>query len=439
MNQNVMSQPQSMKPFLVIWIGNAVSLLGSLLVQFALIWWLTQTTGSATVLAMASLVGLMPQIVLGPFAGVLVDRWNRRLTMLAADGAVAVATIALAYLFWIDAAQVWHVFIILFIRALGGTFHWPAMMASTSLMVPKVHLTRIQGFNQMLNGGLNIVAAPLGALLLSILPLQGILGIDVVTALFAIVPLLFIPIPQPERRPESELAGPVSFRSSFWVDMRQGLRYIRTWPGLLVLTGMAMLIKVLLTPAFALLPLLVTDTFKGGPLQLGILEAAVGVGIVLGGLLLGIWGGFPRRILTILCGLIGMGLGLLLVGLTPASLFALAVGGILWTGITVALIDGPLLAIMQASVAPEMQGRVFMLFGSLISSTGPLGLILAGPLADVVGTQVWFIAAGAVTILMAAAGFFMPALLNIEDHGERAEELDEVDIAGGAAVTGPVG
>jgi len=435
MNQSVTNQ--SIKPFLVIWIGNAVSLLGSQLVQFALIWWLTQTTGSATVLAMASLVGLMPQIVLGPFAGVLVDRWNRRVTMLAADSAVAIATVVLAYLFWIGAAQVWHVFIILFVRALAGTFHWPAMMASTSLMVPKVHLTRLQGLNQMLNGGLNIVAAPLGALLLAVLPLQGILGIDVVTALCAIIPLLLIPIPQPDRRPEGESAVP--FRTAFWTDMRQGLRYMRGWPGLLVLTAMAMLIKVLLTPAFALLPLLVTDYFNGDALQLGILEAAVGIGIVLGGLLLGIWGGFRRRILTTLLGLTGMGLGLLLVGLTPASMFALAVAGVLWVGLTVALIDGPLLAILQASVAPEIQGRVFMLFGSLINSTGPLGLLIAGPLADVMGIQVWFVAAGLVTILMAGAGFFIPALLNIEERGAPARALEEAGISVGTAVTGPVG
>ena len=439
MNQSVTDQSQSMKPFLVIWAGNAVSLLGSLLVQFALIWWLTQTTGSATVLAMASLVGLMPQIVLGPFAGVLVDRWNRRATMLAADSIVAIATVVLAYLFWMGAAEVWHVFIILFVRALAGTFHWPAMMASTSLMVPKVHLTRIQGLNQMLNGGLNIVAAPLGALLLAVLPLQGILAIDVVTALCAIIPLLLIPIPQHERRPEGETAAPASFSTAFWSDMRQGLRYMRGWPGLLVLTAMAMLIKVLLTPAFALLPLLVTNYFNGDALQLGILEAAVGIGIALGGLLLGVWGGFRRRILTTLLGLTGMGLGLLLVGLTPASMFALAVAGVLWVGLTVALIDGPLLAILQASVAPEIQGRVFMLFGSLINSTGPLGLLIAGPLADVMGIQVWFVAAGVVTLLMAGAGFFIPALLNIEERGAPAVAPEEAGVSAGTAVTGPVG
>ena len=194
---------KSLKPFFVLWTGQAVSLLGSQLVQFALIWWLTQTTGSATMLALASLAGMLPNVVLGPFVGVLVDRWNRRLTLMAADAVVALATVVLAYLFWADVVQIWHVFVILFMRALGGSFHRPTMQSSTSLMVPEAQLTRIQGLNQALNGGMNIASAPLGALLLGVLPIQGILAIDVVTALFAIVPLFFIAVPQPKKKPGS--------------------------------------------------------------------------------------------------------------------------------------------------------------------------------------------------------------------------------------------
>ena len=166
MNDTQTSETQSLKPFIILWSGQAASLFGSQLVQFALIWWLTTTTGSATILAFASLMGLLPQVLLGPFVGVLVDRWNRRMTMLLADALVAAATLGLALLFWAGSVQIWHVFVILFIRALGGAFHWPAIQSSTSLMIPKEFLTRVQGFNQMLQGGLNIASAPLGALLL---------------------------------------------------------------------------------------------------------------------------------------------------------------------------------------------------------------------------------------------------------------------------------
>ena len=162
MNQTEAKSTSSMKPFFILWGGQSVSLLGSQLVQFALIWWLTERTGSATVLAMASLVGFLPQVILGPFVGVLVDRWNRRLTMFAADTSVALATVVLAYLFWIEAAQIWHVFAILFVRSLTGSFHWPAMMASTSLMVPKEHLTRIQGLEPGIEWWLEHCFSPVG-------------------------------------------------------------------------------------------------------------------------------------------------------------------------------------------------------------------------------------------------------------------------------------
>jgi len=168
--------------FFKMWGGQALSILGSQLVQFALIWHLTVQTGSATVLATATLVGMLPNVALGPFIGTLVDRWNRRWTMLLADSLEALATIALAVLFALDIVEVWHIFAILFIRSLAGAFHTNAMNASTSLMVPVEHLTRIQGLNQLLEGGLNVVAAPLGALLLGMLPMQGILSIDVITA-----------------------------------------------------------------------------------------------------------------------------------------------------------------------------------------------------------------------------------------------------------------
>ena len=172
--------------FFTIWGGQAISIIGSQLVQFALIWYLTAKTGSATVLATATLAGLLPNVILGPFIGTLVDRWDRRRIMLVSDTVIALATIGLAVLFALDVADIWHIYVLLFARASLGSFHTNAMAASTSLMVPVEHLTRIQGISQMLSGGLNVIAAPLGALLLGVLPMQGILALDVFSALFAI-------------------------------------------------------------------------------------------------------------------------------------------------------------------------------------------------------------------------------------------------------------
>ena len=410
---------ESITPFFVLWTGQAVSLLGSQLVQFALIWWLTQETRSATVLAVASLVGLLPRVVLGPFIGALVDRWNRRRIMLVADSLIALVSLVLAVLFFSGNVRIWHIFMIMFARSVGGGFHGPAMTASTSLMVPKRHLTRIQGINQMLDGGLNIVSAPLGAILLDLMPIEGILGIDVITAMFAIVPLFLISIPQPE--PSHEHVGKVS---TVWHDVRAGFRYILGWPGLMIIAMMAVVINMLFTPAFSLLPLLVTEHFGGEALQLGAMQSALGVGVVLGGLLLGAWGGFRRRILTSIVGLIGAGSGVLLLGLIPSTFFSVAAAAMFIVGMMLPLANGPILAVIQATVQPEMQGRVLTLLSSAASAMSPVGLSIAGPVADAIGVRVWYLAGGIACMLVGAIGFFIPAVLQIEEgrpgtNGER--------------------
>ena len=400
----------SMKSFSLIWSGQAISLFGSAIVQFALIWWLTQKTGSATILAMASLVGLLPPVLLGPFAGVLVDRMSRRLTLILADGLVALATIVLAYLFWLDVIAVWHVFVLLFVRALGGAFHYPAFQASTALMVPEKHLTRIQGMNQILEGSLSVVSAPLGAVLLGVLPMQGVLAIDVITAVFAILPLLFLAIPQPKRQAETS-AETATFRT----DLREGFRYVWAWPGLMIMMLLAMLVNLMLTPSTSLQPLLITEHFGGGALQLSFLEASFGIGIIVGGVGLSVWGGFKRRIVTTIVGLIGLGVSFLFIGLAPANAFWMAVTGAFFAGGMIALTNGPVRAILQSVIAPEMQGRVMSLIISLSSAMSPIGLIIAGPAADLLGIRTWYVFAGVVASVVGIVGFFLPPLMNVEN------------------------
>jgi len=406
-------------PFFTIWTGQQLSLVGSSAAQFALVWWLTITTGSATVLATATTVALIPQILLGPLAGAYVDRWNRRLVMIIADSFIALVSLWLAYLFWSGSMQVWHVYIVMLARSLGGAFHWPAMAASTTLMVPDRHLTRIAGINQTMNGLLTIVGPPLGALLLALIPLHGVMLVDVGTALFAVGPLLFIAIPQPVR---SQANG--SKKASIWVDMREGFRYLWGWSGAMALIGGALIFKVALTPAFSLLPLLVRKHFGGGATQLSLLESVIGVGILLGGLILSTWGGFKRKVYTMLLGLIGVGVGILVLGFTPGNLFFIALGCMFFMGLMIPMTDGPLMAIFQTTVAPEMQGRVFALLGSLISLSSPLGLAIAGPVSDRFGIQVWFVVAGILCIAVGIAAFFIPAILHIEENHTAKEAVE---------------
>ncbi|MDX9865586.1 MAG: MFS transporter [Anaerolineaceae bacterium] len=397
------------KPFFLIWTGQSVSLLGGQLVQFALIWWLTVKTGSATMLAFASFFSYLPEVILAPFAGALVDRWNRRRVMIAADGSIALVTGMVAVLFWLGWVQIWHVFVVLFLRSLGSLFHWTAMKASTSMMVPEEHLARIAGINQAVYGGVNIAGPALGALLLGVMPIFGVLFIDVGTALLAIIPLLFVLIPQPQESKEA-----VTVRSVL-VDVREGLQFVLSWCGLSVLLVMAVMCNFFFTPLFTILPILVTDFFKGGVYQLGWIESAWGVGVVAGGLILGAWGGFKRKITSVLAGLIGMGLGMLLVWLAPADLFVLALVGMAFAGVSHPITNGPFHAIIQSRVAPEMQGRVFTLVASLATAAVPLSMLAAGPAADAFGPRVLYAFGGAGCLLMGVAGFFMPAMQHLED------------------------
>jgi len=406
-------QPPNWKtPFFAIWTGQAFSLLGSQIVQFAIIWYLTEKTGSATVLATTTLIALLPGVFLSPFIGPLVDRWNRRRIMILADSFIALATLVLAALFALGLVDLWHIYAVLFIRSIGENFHRPSMTASTSLMVPKEHLTRIQGVNQTLNGGLNIIAAPLGALLMTLIPMSGIVAIDVITALIAVVPLFFIVIPQPEKNPAE------SGSTTFWQDLRAGFKYVITWPGLLSILIMASMINFFLSPTTSLLPLLVKDHFNGGALQLGWINSLFGVGVIVGGLLLGVWGGFKRRIVTAILGIIGIGLGTSIMGMLPGSAFNLALGAFAFTGMMIPIANGSIGGILQAAVDPKMQGRVFSLTGSVATAMMPIGLAFAGPLSDAFGIQVWFILGGALTVLMGLIGFAIPAVMKIEDRSE---------------------
>jgi DHA3 family macrolide efflux protein-like MFS transporter len=396
-------------PFFTIWTGQAFSLVGSGAAGFALVWWLTKASGSATVLAMATLVAMLPNVFLGPFAGALVDRWNRRRVMIVADTVIALFSAWLAYLFWAGALQIWHVYAIMFVRALGGAFHWPAMQASTSLMVPKEQLSRVAGMNQTLQGVLSIATPPLGAFLMEIMPLHAIMAIDVLTAMFAITPLLWIHVPQPQRREARA-------EFSLFRDVRDGFAYIWNWKGMLLVMVMATLINMTINPGMSLLPILVTKHFGGEALQLGWLNSAWGAGVILGGLTLSVWGGFKSKVVTALLGLIGQGIGFALIGVSPATAFWLSLSGMAFGGFMNPICNGPFFALFQDVVEPEMQGRLFTVIGSMTAAASPLGMAIAGPVADWLGVQVWFVIGGLLCILMGIAMLFVPSVRALEAH-----------------------
>ena len=402
--------------FFTVWGGQAFSLFGSALVQFALVWYLTKQTGSATVLATATLVAMLPQIVLGPFAGALVDRWNRRFIMMIADGGIALATILLAYLFASGQVQIWHIYAILMVRSVGQAFHYPAMQASTSLMVPEKQLNRISGANQTLMGAINIIAPPTGALLLEVLPYaRTSFSSTWQRPCWQSRPCCSSPFRNRMRSAENQEQSDGK-PAGLMQDVREGLRYVASWPGLLAILIMATVINFLLTPTGALMPLLVTKHFGLGALEFGLMDSAWGFGVIIGGLILGTWGGFKRKVATSMMGIIGIGLGVTIVGLSPANMYWLAIAGMAFSGIMNPITNGPLFALVQSTVRPDMQGRVMSLIISAATAMTPLSLMVAGPLSDAIGIRTWFWFGGLICLLMGIGAFFVPAIMNVESN-----------------------
>ncbi|NJN44891.1 MAG: MFS transporter [Anaerolineae bacterium] len=198
--------------------------------------------------------------------------------------------------------------------------------------------------------------------------------------------------------------------------MHAGFRYFLDWPGLMMIMVLSMLINFLLNPAASLLPLLVTDHFGQGVIELGWLESAFGLGILIGGIALSVWGGFKKKIITSMSGLIGLGIAFSMLGFLPPNQFGFAIISAFGAALMLPIVNGPILAILQDAVDPDMQGRVFSLLGSLSGAMAPLGLLIAGPLADATNIQIWFVIAGAACSMAGLAGFFIPAVMQIEEN-----------------------
>ncbi len=418
------------KRFYTIWIGQAFSMVGSALVRFALIWWLTEKTKSPVVLTTATIAATLPMIGLSPFIGPLIDRWNRRWVMVVSDALIAFLTAGLAIMYALGIAEVWHVYVILFLRSFGDTFQSPAMQASTSLMVPKNQLARVGGMNDTLMGVVNIVSPPLGALLVKTISMQGTLVIDLVTAVLAIGPLLFMRIPQPQSNSKTQRS------TSFWAEMGEGLRYVWGWRGLFFMFVVLAVMRFFLAPAFSLLPLMVTEHFGGDALELAWMSSSHGFGFIAGGFMLSLWGGFKRRTYTALAGLIGMGLGSMAFGLIPGNLFGLGLAVMFLRTAMVPLIRGSVMAIFQTYVPPELQGRVFSLLIASISIMAPFGLALGGPIANASGVNTIFILTGIGCLGVAVIWALNPAILNLESEHKAAMIANFVDKAGDRHVTG---
>jgi len=402
------------KKFFVLWSSQAASMFGSSVVGFALAWYLAQKTGSATILSTAMMVNFIPQIVLGSFIGPFIDRWNRKKILIYSDLITALLTLALVVLFYTDTIQVWHIYVIMAARATSGSFQDPALRASIPLIIPEKYLVKTNGLFVTLRGAINIVGPPAGAFLMEALPMQWVLSVDIITAAIAIGCLLPLAIPQPPRTAPQVKTG-------YFSDIKQSFRYLVAWRGLFMLVILAIIINFLVAPLNALLPLFITNYLGGDVIKLGWLGTTFGIGIIVGGLFMGAWGGFKRRIVTILAGIIIWSICIILFGFTTEKLYYPGMAIRFLMGIGSAIMSAPVGAIFQAVVAKDMQGRFFSLYGSLIGAMIPLGLLVAGPVADAIELRIiWYISGGAI-LIVAIAAFFSRDLMNIENR--KPEEI----------------
>jgi DHA3 family macrolide efflux protein-like MFS transporter len=407
-NEYLITDADNWKPrFFSVWGGQALSLFGSALTQFVLLWWITTTTGSASALAIAGIAALLPQALLSPIAGTLADRWSRRLIMIGADTVTALSTLALVVLFATGTIQVWQVYVAMFIRSCMQAFQQPAAGASTPMLVPQNWIPRVTGWNQTVYGLMTIAGAPLGALTLAFLPIQGALLIDTATALIGITPLFFFKIPQiPAPSPET---------SSVLGELEAGVQYVTGNRGMLILFAVMGLVALTVLPTFTMTPLLVTQAFGGGVNDAALMEGLSGAGIIIGGIIISIWTGFHRRVVTAMLFFAIAFITVTLTALMPRDRILLAA---LWWFIgsaTWAMGNAPFTALLLIVVPNQMQGRVLALLNTVVGLAGPVGLAIAGPLGDLIGIRGVFIAGGLLSTIVCAAALFSPALMRLED------------------------
>lgn len=377
MQTSTPAQPRlsGMTGFLLIWIGQFVSILASGMSNFALTIWMYQQTGSATAMGLMHVFYITPFLLLSPVAGVMVDRYNRKLMMAVSDVLAFTATLGLLILSALGRLEFWHLYFAAIFYGLGNTFQWPAYSAAISTMIPKEQYGRANGLMSLMEAGPGVLAPLTAGALLPLITLNGILLLDVVTFVLAVGALLLVFVPQPVRTAEGEAA-----RGGMLKEAAFGFKYIFQRPSLLGLQLIFFAGNLFSGIAFTLVAPMILARTDQNSLIFGSSQTAGAIGGVLGGVLMSVWGGFKRRVHGVLLGWMLVGVEFLLIGLGRSlPLWAL---GMAFGGLVGALINTSNQSIWQAKVAPDLQGRVFSSRRLIAWFTQPISPVIAGTLAD---------------------------------------------------------
>ncbi|WP_317890710.1 MFS transporter [Paenibacillus arenilitoris] len=398
MENTIMESRKNWKQvLLMLYSGQFFSLLSSAAVQFSIIWWLTDTTGSPLVLAMAGIAGFLPQALLGPVAGAFVDRYSRKTMMIAADMTVALGSIALFAAMSFGEPSIALVIIVLMVRSLATAFHMPAMQASVPLLAPEEHLTKASGWGQMVSSITNVAGPAVGMALLAASSIQWVLLLDVLGAVIASGVLLFIHIPKPAAAGEQ-----AEDRAGLIAEMKEGYQAIAKHRLLWKLTMLMTAIAVLFIPIGTYFPLMVRNHFGKGVVEAGVVETVFAIGLIAGASLVGVLGDRLDKIKTMAAGMALMGIALCLSGLLPSSGYYAFVVMSALIGISGPLFSAPFYAYVQTEIEPHLLGRVFSFITSLSLLATPIGMGLAGAVTELTSVAFLFSAAGLLVILNAA-------------------------------------
>lgn len=400
------------KKYFTMLAGQSISLITSGILQMSIIFYLTAKTNSAMVLSIATLMGFLPQAVIGPFAGTFVDRHSRKGVMIGADLMIAATGGFLAVVSVFMELPIWLIMLVLFVRSIGNAFHSPASSAVTPLMVPQDQLTKCAGYNQTMQAAVSLISPAAAAFLYSVWSLSTIILLDIIGAVLAcsVVAVLSIPNP-PICTGESQ--------NSFFRDMKEGYFELKKNKGLFALLWIGTAYMFFFMPISALYPLMSMGYFRGTPTHASIAEIAFAGGMLAGGILLSVWGGFKNRIFSIGLSVLVMGVSIAISGLLPTNAFFIFVICCTVMGLT-SPFYGVQNALFQEQLPPEYLGRVFSLLGSVMSFAMPLGLLCSGIFAELIGVEKWFLLCGIGIIAVAVLVFVLPVLRNVDCQSQNS-------------------
>ena len=363
----------SIKIFLIIWLGQLTSLAGSQITSFALGIWVYRTTGSVTQFALISFFVALPSLIISPIAGALVDRWDRRWVIIISDSVAGLSTFFIALLVLTDQLQIWHVYLAITVSSISSVFHWPAYNSSITLLADKRHLGRVNGMAQLSEALAQLLAPICGGFLLVLIQLRGVVLLDMATFLFAVLTLLVVKFPKPKVTVTEKLG-----KGSLLQESIYGWRYINERPGLVgLLLFFTATNFTVYTSEVLVTPLVLSFASTK---VLGIVLSIGGSGMLVGSIVMSIWGGPKRQIYNILGSQFLLGICIFLVGMRSSAILITA--GSFMAFFTIPFFQGSSNAIWQSKVALDVQGRVFAIRRMFTWSSRPLAYLMAGPLAD---------------------------------------------------------